>query len=290
MKLNKTQQGAIWMILGVLSMALMDVMAKILGHNVPVAQIVWLRFMSQAILIGTFLAISGQMFVQSNYFHLHALRGFATTTSSYLFFLAVIYLPLADATALMQLAPIMVTLGAVIILKERIGRKRVFGIGVAFFGAMILIRPGTSVMSTMSLVPLVGAVFFTIYALATRFARADGPWRSLFYQGLFGSFFSSLAVPFFWQPININDAPILIALVLLGILGHLFMIRAFATAQASDIAPFGYAALLFAIIFGIIVFKEIPDIITWLGAIIIVGAGIYVWSREKLNEAAFKDE
>ena len=159
MKLNKTQQGAIWMILGVLSMALMDVMAKILGHNVPVAQIVWLRFMSQAILIGTFLAISGQMFVRSNYFHLHALRGFATTTSSYLFFLAVIYLPLADATALMQLAPIMVTLGAVIILKERIGRKRVFGIGVAFFGAMVLIRPGTSVMSTMSLVPLVGAVF-----------------------------------------------------------------------------------------------------------------------------------
>ena len=68
------------------------------------------------------------------------------------------------------------------------------------------------------------------------------------------------------------------------------MIRAFATAQASDIAPFGYAALLFAIIFGIIVFKEIPDIITWLGAIIIVGAGIYVWSREKLKEAAFKDE
>ena len=59
MKLNKTQQGAIWMILGVLSMALMDVMAKILGHNVPVAQIVWLRFLSQAILIGTFLAISG---------------------------------------------------------------------------------------------------------------------------------------------------------------------------------------------------------------------------------------
>ena len=290
MKLTKTQQGAIWMILGVLSMALMDVMAKILGHNVPVAQIVWLRFLSQAILIGTFLAIYGRLFLRSNYFNLHALRGFATTTSSYLFFLAVIYLPLADATALMQLAPIMVTLGAVIILKERIGRKRVFGIGVAFFGAMVLIRPGTSVMSTMSLVPLVGAVFFTIYALATRFVRADGPWRSLFYQGLFGSFFSSLAVPFFWQPININDAPILIALVLLGILGHLFMIKAFATAQASDIAPFGYAALLFAIIFGIIGFKEIPDIITWLGAIIIVGAGIYVWSREKLNEAAFKDE
>ena len=285
MKLTTAQRGAAWMILGVLCMASMDVMAKTLGHRVPVAQIVWLRFVSQAILIGAFLIISGQSLLSSNHFRLHALRGFATTTSSYLFFLAVIYLPLADATALMQVAPVMVALGAVLVLKERIGKRRVFGIIAAFIGAMILIRPGTSVMTTMSLVPLIGAVFFAIYALATRFVRDDGPWKALFYQGFFGACFASLIVPFFWQPIAHNDIPILITLILLGIIGHLFIIRAFATAQASDIAPFGYAGLLFAISFGVIIFGEIPDILTLLGAIVIVSAGLYVWYRERLTEA-----
>jgi drug/metabolite transporter (DMT)-like permease len=77
-------------------------------------------------------------------------------------------------------------------------------------------------------------------------------------------------------------------LILLGILGHLFIIQALAIAQASDIAPFGYAGLLFAIIFGIVIFGEIPDVITLLGAIIIVSAGVYVWYRERLAEAKIK--
>ena len=290
MKLTVAQRGALWMISGVFCMASMDVMAKMLGHIVPVAQIVWLRFVSQAIIIGLFLIISGQSLLGSNHFRLHALRGFSTTVSSYLFFLAIIYLPLADATALMQVAPVMVTLGAVLVLREPIGKRRVFGITAAFIGAMILIRPGTSVMTTMSLLPFIGAVFFTIYALATRFVRGDGPWKALFYQGVFGSCFASLIVPFFWQPIAHNDIPILIALILLGILGHLFIIQALAIAQASDIAPFGYAGLLFAIIFGIVIFGEIPDVITLLGAIIIVSAGVYVWYRERLAEAKIKND
>jgi drug/metabolite transporter (DMT)-like permease len=75
------------------------------------------------------------------------------------------------------------------------------------------------------------------------------------------------------------------ALVVFGILGHLLMIRAFATAPASDIAPYGYAGLLFAIIFGLTVYYESPDLITLLGAFVIVGVGLYVWSRERLTQA-----
>ena len=270
------------MVSGVFCMASMDVMAKILGHSIPVAQIVWLRFVSQALLVGGGLIIARRALFTSAHIKLHMLRGLATTFSSYMFFLGIIYLPLADATALIQLGPVMVTLGAVFVLGETIGRRRIVAIAVAFLGAMLIIRPGSSVMSPASAFPMLGAVGFTVYALATRFVRSDGPWTALFLQGVFGTMFSSLLVPFFWQPIALADAPAVAALVGFGILGHLLMIRAFAAAPAGDIAPYGYAGLLFAVIFGLFLFHETPDGFTLIGAIVIVTAGIYVWYRERL--------
>jgi drug/metabolite transporter (DMT)-like permease len=176
----------------------------------------------------------------------------------------------------------MVTLGAVLVLGETIGRRRILGIAAAFLGAMLIIRPGSSVMSPASAFPLLGAIGFTVYALATRFVRSDGPWTALFLQGVFGTIFSSVMVPFFWQPISLAEIPIVAALIGFGILGHLLMIRAFAAAPAGDIAPYGYAGLLFAVIFGLVLFGETPDGFTLLGAVVIVTAGIYVWYRERL--------
>ena len=273
------------MVAGVFCMASMDVMAKILGHSIPVAQIVWLRFVSQALLVGGGLIIARRALFTSAHIKLHMLRGLATTFSSYMFFLGIIYLPLADATALIQLGPVMVTLGAVFVLGETIGRRRIVAIAVAFLGAMLIIRPGSSVMSPASAFPMLGAVGFTVYALATRFVRSDGPWTALFLQGVFGTIFSSVMVPFFWQPIPLAEIPIVAALIGFGILGHLLMIRAFAAAPAGDIAPFGYAGLLFAVIFGLVLFGETPDGFTLLGAVVIVTAGIYVWYRERLIQA-----
>ena len=285
MTLTAAQKGAALMVAGVFCMASMDAMIKILGHSIPVAQIVWLRFVSQALLVGAGLLIARRTLFTSAHTKLHMLRGLATTFSSYLFFLGIIYLPLADATALIQLGPVMVTLGAVLVLGETIGRRRILGIVAAFLGAMLIIRPGSSVMSPAAAFPMLGAIGFTVYALATRFVRSDGPWTALFLQGVFGMMFSSLLVPFFWQPIALAKVPVVAALVGFGILGHLLMIRAFAAAPAGDIAPYGYAGLLFAVIFGLLLFGEIPDGFTIIGAVVIVTAGIYVWYRERLIQA-----
>ena len=285
MTLTAAQKGAALMVAGVFCMASMDVMTKILGHSIPVAQIVWLRFVSQALLVGAGLLVARRPVFTSAHLKLHMLRGLATTFSSYMFFMGIIYLPLADATALIQLGPVMVTLGAVLVLGETIGRRRILGIATAFLVAMLIIRPGSSVMSPASAFHMLGAIGFTVYALATRFVRSDGPWTALFLQGVFGMLFSSLLVPFFWQPIALAEVPVVAALVGFGILGHLLMIRAFAAAPASDIAPYGYAGLLFAVIFGLLLFDEIPDGFTLIGALVIVSAGIYVWYRERLIQA-----
>ena len=253
------------------------------------AQIVWLRFVSQALVVGAGLLIARRALFTSAHTKLHMLRGLATTFSSYMFFLGIIYFPLADATALIQLGPVMVTLGAVLVLGATIGRRRILGIAAAFLGAMLIIRPGSSVMSPASAFPMLGAIGFTVYALATRFVRSDGPWTALFLQGVFGTIFSSVMVPFFWQPISLAEIPIVAALIGFGILGHLLMIRAFAAAPAGDIAPYGYAGLLFAVIFGLVLFGETPDGFTLLGAVVIVTAGIYVWYRERLIQAQDDD-
>lgn len=266
-------------------MSVMDVMAKTVGTHVPVGQIVWLRFVTQAVLIGVFLLNTKQKPFESRHLKLHALRGLATTLSSFLFFLGVIHLPLADATALIQLGPVAVTVGAVLFLGEKIGRRRLAGILVAFLGAIFIIRPDTSIMSSASLYPIFGTLGFAFYALVTRFVRVDGPWVSLFLQGFFGAIFSSLFVPFVWKPIPVAQLPALSILVLAGIIGHLFMIKAFSSAPASIIAPFGYAGLLFATLFGVIIFKEVPDLMTMFGAMTIVSAGLYVWYRDKITQA-----
>ena len=285
MTFSTYQKAAGFMVVGVLSMSVMDVMAKTVGTHVPVGQIVWLRFVTQAVLIGFFLLNIKQKPFESRHLKLHALRGLATTLSSFLFFLGVIHLPLADATALIQLGPVAVTVGAVLFLGEKIGRRRLAGILVAFLGAIFIIRPDTSIMSSASLYPILGTLGFAFYALVTRFVRVDGPWVSLFLQGFFGAIFSSLFVPFVWKPIPVAQLPALSILVLAGIIGHLFMIKAFSSAPASIIAPFGYAGLLFATLFGVIIFKEVPDLMTMFGAMTIVSAGLYVWYRDKITQA-----
>ena len=158
------------------------------------------------------------------------------------------------------------------------------GISAAFIGAILIIRPGTSVMTTTSLFPLLSGVGFTVYALEARFSYSDFRWSYLFLRSFYYVlFFNSGA--FFWQPIALNEAPIIAALVGFGILGHLLMISTFASPTASHIAPYGYAGLLFTIIFGFTLLYETPDLITLLGATVIVGAVLYVWYRKKLTQA-----
>ena len=138
---------------------------------------------------------------------------------------------------------------------------------------------------TTYLFPLLGGVGFTVYALETQFLYSNFLWTYLSLNGLVFMYFYSIVVPFLWQPIALNEVPIIAALVGFGILGHLLMISTFATATASNIAPYGYALLLFAIIFELTPFYTTSDLITLFGAIVIVGAVLYVWYLERLTQA-----
>ncbi|MDR0810559.1 MAG: DMT family transporter, partial [Gemmobacter sp.] len=128
---------------------------------------------------------------------------------------------------------------------------------------------------------LFGAVCYAGFVLATRrVGRDEDPSTSLLYSALFGTLVTSAILPGIWQPIAAGDIWKFLLIGVQGSIGQFFLIHAFTRAEASAIAPFGYAAILFATGWGIALFGEWPDGWTVAGALVITMAGLYVWSRE----------
>jgi drug/metabolite transporter (DMT)-like permease len=167
-------------------------------------------------------------------------------------------------------------------LGEKLGPRRIAGVLAAMIGALIVIRPGMGVFTPAALLPLGCAVAYAGYAIATRYVgRDESAWTSLIYAAVLGTVITNLAMPFYWQPVeNHTQTALFLAIALLGSAAQYFLINAFTQAEASVIAPFGYVGLIFATFWGYGLFGEVPDLWTGIGALVIVGAGLYVWHRE----------
>ena len=198
------------------------------------------------------------------------------------FFWGISNIGLAEATAIMDISPVLITLGAVLFLGERIGIRRVIGIIGALIGAMIVIRPGSDVFSVYALFPLGAAICYSGYNIITRFVGArEDPWTSLFYTALFGAIVFSTIVPFHWQPLSMFTITLMAALSVMALLAQWLLIKALSLGEASLLAPIGYIALIFATLWGFLLFGDLPDQWTVIGALVIVASGVYVWSRER---------
>lgn len=274
-------RGILLMLGAVFAFSVMDLFAKALGQRVDVVMALWARYAGQAVVVAVLVAPRLSEVARTRYPRLQALRSFLLLGATVCFFNGLVHIGLAEATAIMDINPVLITLGAAVVLGERLGPRRLAGVVTALIGALIIIRPGSSVFSPYAVLPLVGAVFFAAYAIATRFVgRDEDPWTSLLYTALVGAVVLSAAVPFFWQPPDAVALGLMAGIGLVGAAGQLLLIRALGAAEAGVVAPFAYSGLLFAGLWGVIVFGEWPDGPTLLGAAIIAGAGLYVWHRE----------
>ncbi|GGD34983.1 DMT family transporter [Sinisalibacter lacisalsi] len=277
-------------LLAVLNMTVMDIFAKTLTQELPVVQVVWARYAGQTILVTVLLLPRLGQVVRTRHPWLQFLRSLFLLIATTMFFFAISRLGLAEATALMNVNPVLITLGAALFLGERIGMRRVFGILAAMTGALIVIRPGTDVFSPNAFFALAGAVFYAGFALVTRFVgRGETVWTSLFYTALLGALVLSVVVVPVWQTPSPRAAMMMLAIGGIAALGQFLLIRAFMLAEASLVAPFSYAGLLFATIWGILFFDEWPDAATIFGAMIIAAAGVYVWHRETRDARARRE-
>ena len=270
------------MIGAVFCFASMDATAKYLMKEIGPAQTIWARYTVQAILVTVLILPKINVYGRTKYPKLQFLRSVALMMATTLFFFAFSRLGLAEASAIFNISPVLITLGAFLFLREHIGPRRVIGILVSLLGALIIIRPGSGVFTIYAILPLGAAIFYSTYSLATRFVGTDeSPWTSLFYSAIFGALCYSIYIVFHWNPMSNNALLLTIIIGLFGTAGHICLIRALSLGEASLVAPFIYTNLLFTTIWGLVLFGDFPDLWTITGALIIVAAGIYVWARDR---------
>ena len=270
------------MIGAVFCFASMDATAKYLMKEIGPAQTIWARYTVQALLVTVLILPKINIYGKTKYPKLQFVRSVALMMATTLFFFAFSRLGLAEASAIFNISPVLITLGAFLFLREQIGPRRVIGILVSLLGALIIIRPGSGVFTIYAILPLGAAIFYSTYSLATRFVGTDeSPWTSLFYSAIFGAICYSIYIVFHWNPMSNNALLLTIIIGLFGTAGHICLIRALTLGEASLVAPFIYTNLLFTTIWGFVLFGNFPDFWTIVGALIIVAAGIYVWARDR---------
>lgn len=269
------------MILAILCFTLMDASVKALAPRVGVLPALWARYAGQMLVVLVLVAPRLRRVAQTRYPRLQFLRSILLMCATAFFFAGISLIPLSDAAALMSVNPVLITLGAAVFLGEALGPRRIAGIVAAMCGAMIVIRPGSDVFTLAALLPLGAAACYSGYALLTRRVGPDeDAWTSLFYTGLVGTILLSLIVPFRWQT---PDGPALLLILSVagfGTIGQMFLIRAFSSGEAAMLAPYAYTGLIFAAVWGMVFFAEMPDLWTVCGALVIACSGLYVWHRE----------
>jgi drug/metabolite transporter (DMT)-like permease len=283
--LTPETRGMLAMLFAFLSFAVMDSIAKYLTASMHSVQVVWARYASQTLFILILLAPRLHIVARSTNPGLQLLRSGLLFSATLLFFIGLSLMELAEAVALMQTAPLIITALAALVLGEAIGIRRWSGVCIGLIGALIIIRPGLGVFQTASLLPLGAAACMASYQITTRMlAGADSIWTTLLYTAGAGTLIASAVVPFFWTTPSLTEAALMLTIGLIAGFGHLSLVYGLGQAPASLLAPLNYTALIWAIIFGFIFFAEFPDSMTLAGAAIVVGAGLYVWHRERIRK------
>ncbi len=285
--LQVSSAGIPWVLGAIFLFVSMDTMVKTLlrdGYDLP--QVVWGRYFFHVLLMAIVLAPRLKKVAQSGNLRLQLLRSVLMLATTSLFFAGLQFVPLAEASAMMLISPLIVTALAVPFLKESVGPRRWAGVIIGLVGALIIIRPGSELMQLGILLPAMAACCYAIYQISTRLlSQADPIVTTLFYTALVGAVLTSLVAPFYWTDPTPFAWALMVAAGICGGVGHFALIKALTLSPASVIAPYSYMNLIWATAFGYIIFAEIPDISTIGGAAIITASGLYVYHREHRRKA-----
>ncbi len=263
-----------------------DTLIKIIGRDMPIGQIMFARGLFATLLIGSLVAITG---VWRQYREvltpLVAVRTACEIGATLFFFSALVRLPFADAAAIGQFTPLAVTAGAAIFLREPVGWRRWLATFVGLIGVLIIIRPGTSAFNWAGLLVVGCVIFVAMRDLITRRLGPGVPTLLIILASTMAVTTAGLVVRSFETWITPSWMMVGgLALSALGVSGGYYgTIVAMRAGEISAIAPFRYSVILFALFWSFVLFDEIPDLWTWIGVTIIVGAGLYTVHRERVR-------
>ena len=261
-----------------------DVTVKHLSQRYPVPLLVWARWGVQALVL---LAVMGPRMrldlIRTTRLPLHLVRGIVLIASSLCFFSSLRYLPLAEATALNFTAPMLVTLMAAWLLRERVTRPRWVFVAAGLLGMLLIVRPGSEMLTPAALLALGAAALYATFQILTRKLAGENLMVLMMYPSLVGTALLSLGLPFVhsdeWYPIS--DLGTFVGIGIAGTVGHLLFVQAFQRASASAIAPFTYMQLVWSTLAGWLLFATFPDGWTLTGIVVIAGSGVVLTWYER---------
>ncbi len=283
-------RGILWMLATSLLFTALDAAAKYVSESYPVAQIVWARFALQALLLPILLGTRLPQTLKTERLGLQMLRSFLVLAATGMLFLSLRYIPIADANAISFVCPLIVTALSVPLLKEHVEPRLWFGVAFGFLGALAIIRPGLGIMHPAAFLALGSATLFAFYYLTTRMlAKTDSPMTTLLYTAILPGIATTALMPLVWVPPDAQGWTLFAVMGAANAASAYTLIRAFGSAPAAVVTPFGYFTLLWATILGYVLFGQLPDVWTISGAAFIVGSGLYVLRGKVAAPAARPD-
>jgi len=277
--------SAILLIVGaVLCFTTLDAIVKILTQRYPVPLIVWARYSVQAALILLWLGPTmGTALLRTRRLKLHLFRAVLLPISSFCFFSALKYLPLAETTALNYTSPLLVIILAAVFLHERMTAPRVALVLAGIAGMLLIVRPGSEIFRGAAALSLSSAMCYGVFQILTKKLAGEDSRVLLFYPALVGTVMLTAALPLFALDFSMPwaDVAIIVGTGVLGTIGHFAFILAFQRAPASALTPYGYIQLVWATLIGWIVFGAFPDRWSLAGMAVIAGSGLTMAMHER---------
>lgn len=261
-----------------LCFAMLDAGTKYLAAHYPLLQIVWVRYIAQTIAV---VLIFGprmrlQLFEAHNY-GIQLFRGLCLCTGSILAINALARLPLAETTAIIFLAPVLITILSGLLLKEKARSMDWLAVTCGFAGVLIIARPGGGLLTWAILFPLGCALANAFYQLVTRFTRSsEHVATSNFYTGLIGTLALTPWGMGAWTSMETLDFILLLGVGGIASIGHLTISYALLHASAASLGPYSYLQIFWATLLGWLAFGVMPDAIAWIGILVIALGGLAV--------------
>jgi drug/metabolite transporter (DMT)-like permease len=274
-------------ILAVACFATLDTATKLSTASVPILMGVWFRYAFQAVATTVVLLPRyGPSLLRTRHPKYQLLRGALLLASSTLAFLSLRYMPLAEFTSVVLIAPLVITLLAATTLKEQVSPLRWTLVAGGFAGTLVILRPGGEAFSWAVLLPI-GLVLTNacFQVLTSKLAQTENPLTMHFYTGWVGTLIASVAVPFAWTALPGWQWWALLCLMgFMGTVGHFILILAYQRAPASTLTPYLYAQIAFAMLGGWLLFSQVPDRLSLIGISMIAicgAAGAWLTVRER---------
>jgi drug/metabolite transporter (DMT)-like permease len=276
--------GIVMVVLAFFFFSVTSAVAKTMLPTYSVGQMMLIRSLVVLLLLLPFIVHEGPAgFRDIPRPKLQILRGLVSALEVFAFFWAISYLPMADTVTILLAGPLFVTLWSTLFLGEHVGWRRWSAVALGFIGVLIALRPSAATISLPAAIALVCTMLYAFGVLATRSLRGTAAVVLTTTQMAGALIFGALAtlLPNGWTTPNWQDFEVLAFLGVPTAIGYVCMNRALKLAPASVIAPYQYTLIIWAAVFGYLMFGDIPPVTTIVGAIIIIGAGLYISWRER---------